>query len=102
SRGCLEELLNHGEWSLRAADVLEPLYRNELSSSERARRMLERLLALRAERALAVGDRLQACSDLGEMLESAGQRAEALRWYERAWSLDPTRTELLARVDLLA
>src|SRR5262249_6278879 len=46
--------------------------------------------------------RLRACTELGQMLESAGQPTEALVWYERAWSLDPTRTELLARVDVLA
>ncbi|HEX9295553.1 MAG TPA: tetratricopeptide repeat protein [Polyangiaceae bacterium] len=102
SRGCLEEMLADREWGLRAADILEPLYRGELSGSERARRQLARVLALRAERAPHTDERLRACSELGEMLESEGQSAEALVWYERAWSLDPRRTELLARLDALA
>jgi cytochrome c-type biogenesis protein CcmH/NrfG len=64
--------------------------------------MLTRVLSLRAERAPHTDDRVRACTDLGEMLEAAGQGAEALTWYERAWSLDPKRTELLTRVDALA
>jgi tetratricopeptide (TPR) repeat protein len=102
SRSCLEELLGRDEWTLLAADVLEPLYRSELPGSERAQRMMMRLLALRAEHARDVGERVKACVELGEWLESAGQRPEALGWFERAWSLDPKRTELLTRIDVLA
>jgi tetratricopeptide (TPR) repeat protein len=64
--------------------------------------MLLRVLAARTEHASDIRDRVLACLELGELLESDGRRAEALTWYERAWSLDPKRTDLLARVDVLA
>jgi tetratricopeptide (TPR) repeat protein len=102
SRSCLEDLLSEGEWALRAAEVLEPIYRLELPGSERARGMLRRVLALRADRATAIADRSQASTELGELCESAGQRTDAIAWYERAWSFDPKRTELLRRIDALA
>jgi tetratricopeptide (TPR) repeat protein len=102
SRRCLEELLGDPNLALPAARLLEPICRSEASTSKHAQTTLERVLAVRAEKASLVDERLQACVELGDTHASRGRSEEALAFYERAWRLDPRRTELLLRVDALA
>ena len=95
TRRAVEQMLETGEWRLRAAELLERVYRQTASHDG-----LLRVLEIRAELSPDANERMAALAAWAEAAaEHDPERVVAL--CRRMLELDPTSPELLVRLDTL-